>query len=265
MLRLLIVDDEPTISRGIRESIDWEGRGVRVVGEAGDGKEARDQVRSLAPDIALVDIVMPRGDGLAFCDWCRKEAPLVRLIIVSGHDEFAYAQRALRLGVDDFLLKPVGAEQLAGAVEKVGRTLMKMDFSDIKDRLMRTLGASAETINGTSRRILGRVLDFIESRYLSELDLASAAREAGVTPNHLCKVIRACFDTTFHDVASRYRVEVAKTWLRSGAHKLYDVADKAGFSDYHHFAKVFKKITGQTPGEYRDGPDRGPVIIQNTF
>jgi two-component system, response regulator YesN len=252
MLRLLIVDDEPTIRRGIRESIDWESRGVRVVGEAGSGAEARAQVQALDPDVILVDIVMPRGDGLSFCEWCRREHPGIRLIIVSGHDNFSLAQRAIRVGVDDYLLKPVGAEQLMGAVEKVGQTLVKMDFTDIKDRLMRSLGGSSPAMNASSRRILARVLDFIESRYLSELDLGAAARWAGVTPNHLCKVIRACFDSTFLEVASRYRVEVAKTYLRSSFLKLYDVADKAGFSDYHNFAKVFKKVTGRTPGEYRD-------------
>jgi two-component system, response regulator YesN len=261
MLGLLIVDDEPTIRRGIRESIDWESRGVRVVGEAGNGRQALELVRALRPDVALVDIVMPRGDGLAFCEACRREFPEVRLIIVSGHDKFPLAQQAIRIGVDDYLLKPVGADQLAAAVDKVGHALMRRDFSGIKDRLMRTmeasrgaaLGASRPEVNASARRILARVLDFIESRYLSELELGAAAREAGVSPNHLCKVIRAGFDTTFLELAARYRVEVAKAYLREGKLKLYDVADKAGFSDSHYFARVFKKLTGLTPGEFRDG------------
>jgi two-component system, response regulator YesN len=266
MLGLLIVDDEPTIRRGIRESIDWESRGVRVVGEAGNGRQALELVRTLRPDVALVDIVMPGGDGLAFCDACRREHPEVCLIIVSGHDKFPLAQQAIRIGVDDYLLKPVGADQLAAAVDKVGRTLMRQDFSGIKERLVRSMqasqdaahGASRPAVNARAKRVLARVLDFIESRYLSELDLGAAAREAGVSPNHLCKVIRAGFDTTFLELAGRYRVEVAKTYLRGGALKLYDVADRAGFSDYHYFAKVFKKVTGLTPGEFRDGEAAAP-------
>ena len=270
MLKLLIVDDEPTIRRGIRESIDWESQGVRIVGEAENGQRAMELVRELSPDIVLVDIVMPRKDGLSFCDECRREHPRIRLVIVSGHDDFSLAQKAIRIGVDDFLLKPVGAEQLTEAVAKVGRSLMKQEFSDIKDRLMRTLVAPPTAGNGSARRILATVLDFIESRYLSELDLPSAGQAAGVTPNHLCKVIRSCCDMTFIDIVNRYRVEVAEIYLRAGNMKLYDVADRSGFSDSHYFARVFKKVTGLTPGEFREGraasgePWQGPMIIQDT-
>lgn len=252
MLKLLIVDDEPTIRQGIRESIDWENQGVRIVGEAANGQKGMEAVRGLSPDIVLVDIVMPRKDGLSFCVECRREFPRIRLIIVSGYDEFSLAQKAIRIGVDDYLLKPVGAEQLIEAVSKVGRSLMKQEFSDIKERLTRALFAPANAGNGSARRIIATVMDFIESRYLSELDLASAGQAAGVTPNHLCKVIRACCDVTFVEIVNRYRVEVAEIYLRSGNMKLYDVADRSGFSDSHYFARVFKKITGLTPGEFRD-------------
>ncbi len=252
MLKLLIVDDEPTIRRGIRESIDWASRGVVIVGEADNGEKALELVRALSPDIVLVDIVMPRLDGLAFCDRCRSEHPGIHLIIVSGYDDFALAQKAIRIGVDDYLLKPVGAEQMMAAVEKAGRSLMLGEFSGIKARLLLSLGGPEG--NASGRRILALVLDYIESRYLSEPDLGSAGKAAGVTPNHLCKVLRASFDMTFVEIVNLYRIEVAKIHLRDPNLKLYDVADKSGFLDYHYFAKVFKKVTGRTPGEYRDSP-----------
>ncbi len=257
MLKLLIVDDEPTIRRGIRESIDWARHGVRIVGEAANGQRALEAVRALAPDVALVDIMMPRLDGLAFCEQCRRESPRVRLIIVSGYDEFALAQKAIRVGVDDYLLKPVGAEQLVETVAKAGRSLMTQEFADIRDRMMAAPENGRFAGNASARRILGSVLAFIESHYLGELDLASAGRAAGVTPNHLCKVLRSCCAMTFVDIVNRYRIAVAEIWLRSGNLKLTEVADKSGFSDSHYFARVFKKVTGLTPGEFRDTAAEG--------
>jgi len=252
VVKLLIVDDEPTIRRGIRESIDWERQGVRIVGEADNGEQAMAQVRSLRPDVVLVDIVMPRRDGLSFCEQCRREFPHTRLIIVSGHDEFALAQKAIRIGVDDYLLKPVGAEQMIEVVAKAAQSLRRQEFSDIKERLLQQLVAPSVPPASSARRIVATILGFVESRYLSELDLTSAGQAAGITPNHLCKVLRTCCDMTFVEIVNRYRIEVASIYLREGHLKLYDVADKAGFLDYHYFAKVFKKVTGWTPGDYRE-------------
>jgi two-component system response regulator YesN len=263
MLKLLLVDDEPTIRRGIRESIDWNSRGVTIVGEAGNGVQAMELVRAQRPDVVLVDIVMPRMDGLAFCEECRRTYPNVRLVIVSGHDEFALAQKAIRIGVDDYLLKPVGAEQMMEAVQKAGRSLVKQEFSEIKEKLLRSLVTPAVPSSSSGRRIVSQVLAHIESRYLSELDLTSAGQAAGVTPNHLCKVLRSCCDMTFVEIVNRYRVEVAQIYLRDDHMKTYDVADKSGFMEYHYFAKVFKKITGRTPGEYRELLN-GPTINQDT-
>ena len=259
MVTLLLVDDEPTIRQGIRESIDWAAQGVRIVGEAGDGQQALDLVHRLRPDIVLVDIVMPRRDGLSFCEECRRACPDTRLIIVSGHDQFALAQKAIRIGVDDYLLKPVGAAQMVEAVQKAARAFVRQEFSDIKEKLLHVLVAPAVPLASRSRRIVGQVLSVIESRYLSEIDLGSASQAAGVTPNHLCKVLRSCCDTTFVEIVNRFRVEVAAIYLREGALKLYDVADKSGFTDYHYFAKVFKRVTGRTPGEYRDRMAAGPA------
>jgi len=252
MVKLLLVDDEPTIRQGIRESIDWVAQGVSIVGEAENGQQAMDLVHRLRPDIVLVDIVMPRRDGLSFCEECRRAYPDTRLIIVSGHDEFPLAQKAIRIGVDDYLLKPVGAEQMVRAVQKAAQAFTRQEFSDLKEKLLRLLVAPSVPLTGSGRRIVAQVLSYVESRYLSELDLGSASQAAGVTPNHLCKVLRSCCDMTFVEIANRFRVEVAAIYLRDGTMKLYDVADKSGFTDYHYFAKVFKKVTGKTPGELRD-------------
>jgi two-component system, response regulator YesN len=112
MFKILIVDDEFIIRTGIRTSIDWESIGMMIVGEASNGKEAYEKVMSLKPDIVITDIRMPGMDGLEFTKLLKESMPKVRIVIISGYNDFKYAREALRMGVNEYLLKPIGADEL---------------------------------------------------------------------------------------------------------------------------------------------------------
>ena len=112
MVRLLVVDDEKTIRRGIQSVIDWTAHGISIVGDAKNGREGLEQVRRFQPDIVLADIRMPVMDGLEFIRRLKRRPPCPKIVLLSGHDEFEYAKEALRLGVEDYILKPFGAEKL---------------------------------------------------------------------------------------------------------------------------------------------------------
>ena len=107
MRKILLVDDEYYFRQALKASFPWEENGFTVCGEARDGEEALAQVIALAPDIALVDINMPIRDGLAFAGDIREGGHPLKIVMLSGHSEFAYARQALHLGVSDYLLKPV--------------------------------------------------------------------------------------------------------------------------------------------------------------
>jgi len=112
MIKLLLVDDEPIIRRGIRSSIEWQNYGIEIVGEAANGVEALKQAQQLLPHIVLTDIRMPRMDGLELSRQLKKQLPDTRIIILSGYEDFSYAKEAVSLGIQEYLLKPVGAEEL---------------------------------------------------------------------------------------------------------------------------------------------------------
>ncbi|MHA7583847.1 response regulator transcription factor [Paenibacillus vandeheii] len=119
LYRVLIADDEPIIREGIRDSIDWVALGMEVAGEAEDGEEALELAASLNVDIVLVDMNMPFLNGIELIRRLQDDCPNCRCLIISGHDEFAYAQEAVRLGVEDYILKPVQAEQLYAALARL--------------------------------------------------------------------------------------------------------------------------------------------------
>ena len=110
MYKVIIADDEYMIHRSLAKLVESSEHPFRVVGEAEDGEEALLLLKE-KPDLIITDICMPGLDGLAFIEKARKTRPDVLFLIISGYGEFEYAQRALRLGVEDFLLKPVSPDK----------------------------------------------------------------------------------------------------------------------------------------------------------
>lgn len=117
--KVLIADDEPIIREGIRESVNWQELHMKVVAEAEDGEEAFEIAIEYSVDILLVDLNMPIIDGLTLIKHVREGLPNCKIIIISGHDEFTYAQEALRLNVNDYILKPANPNQLKNVLQRI--------------------------------------------------------------------------------------------------------------------------------------------------
>lgn len=132
MLKLLLVDDEPVIRKGIRTSIDWDKYDIEICGEASNGKDALDRALELRPQIVITDIRMPLMDGLALASRLKDLLPGTRVIILSGYEDFSYAKEALSLGVTEYLLKPVGAEELISVITRVQNDIINEQLR--KDR-----------------------------------------------------------------------------------------------------------------------------------
>lgn len=125
---MLIVDDEPLVLEGLSFMIDWESHGFRICGEAFDGEEALERIKQLNPDLVVTDISMPVMDGLQLIEHCTKVlgAPC-RFVILSGHDEFSAAHRALTYGVIDYWLKPIDTMEIHAALGKFRREWSRSD------------------------------------------------------------------------------------------------------------------------------------------
>ena len=119
MLKLLIVDDEQFPRQCLAEKIPWQNYGVEVIATAGDGQEALERVLDQAPDVVVTDIRMPRMDGIQFLVQLKARWPEIEAIIISGYEEFAYAKRAIALGVKSYILKPVDPAELLAAVLEI--------------------------------------------------------------------------------------------------------------------------------------------------
>jgi len=125
MMKVFLVDDEIAIRENLRNSFPWEEKGFQLVGEAPDGEMALPMLRDLNAEILLTDIRMPFMDGMRLCEEVQRTMPWVERIILSGYDDFAYAQKAISLGVREYLLKPVTARELEEALDRVRKQILE--------------------------------------------------------------------------------------------------------------------------------------------
>lgn len=140
MYSVFLVDDEPIVLEGIRSKIDWEKSGFTFSGEATDGEIALSMINELKPDILITDIKMPFMDGLQLASSIKKTQPWIKIIILSGHDEFDYAKRAISIGIEDYILKPFTSEEIISALEKAAGQIDRerkqlSDFSRMQEEL----------------------------------------------------------------------------------------------------------------------------------
>ncbi len=172
MYRILIVDDEPLVRRGIKRSVNWNELDVEMVAEAENGIEAMEQVLETEPDIILLDICMPRMDGLEFASIVKKRYPHIKVIIITGFDDFEYARSALRTGVDDYILKPVTKEMVADVVKAQLERIVeeqKQNQPQKNDALKAT--AILNSVMKQEARALQEIPAFCEYTGLSDQDV----------------------------------------------------------------------------------------------
>lgn len=123
LYRIILVDDEEEVRKGIIKKINWEDAGFRVVGDAENGKDALEKIENLEPDVVLTDIKMPYMDGLSLTEKIRQKYPSIKVIIFSGFDDFEYAKRAIKLNVTEYILKPVNVEELTLILKRIKHNL----------------------------------------------------------------------------------------------------------------------------------------------
>ncbi|KKI92023.1 hypothetical protein WQ54_11290 [Bacillus sp. SA1-12] len=149
MKKVFLVDDEMAIREGIGKSINWNREGFIYCGDASDGEVALPLIEKHQPDIVITDIKMPFMDGLELSRILREKMPSIKIIILSGHDEFEYAREAMRIQVTEYCLKPVSSQDLLAILKKVAAKIDEEEMnnkrlSDLENQLLQTKSASRD-------------------------------------------------------------------------------------------------------------------------
>lgn len=253
--RILIADDEPIERAVISKTIkSYFGEEIEIY-QAVNGREAIEIFRSQDCQIALLDISMPGINGLEAAEEIRKENSTCSIIFLTAYDEFDYAKRAIRVRALDYLLKPSTKDELitvleeaihlagiAESKEKAPSLVSEEEGEDERQELMKTQLFSEY------------IREYIEAHYMEDISLQDVAAQLHYSDAYFCKFFKQNFDKNFIMYLSELRVEKAKELLEDMTINVKDISQRVGFRDSGYFTKVFKRVTGVTPSEYRYSP-----------
>lgn len=245
MLELVMADDEILTLQMLEKIVDWEQYGIAIAGTASDGRLALELIRERRPQLLITDICMPELDGLELIEAVRSEMPSLKIILLSAHGEFEYAQRAIECGVFGYLLKPLDDEKLRTLV---GRAVEQIRNENAKEprQEVKLSGEQSENYH------VQKVKHFIERNYNRNLTMEDICCETGVSKNYLSNLFKKETGVNIWDYVTHVRMETAKRLLRTTAMRNYEIAYEVGYENPSYFTKVFKKSTGMMPQEYRD-------------
>lgn len=253
MYKVLIVEDEDIIRKGLIFTMDWTKYGCVVAGEAVNGADALVKMRTIHPDIVITDVKMPFKDGIQLLEESIGEFRY-EAIIISGYNDFEYARSAIRLGVSDYLLKPVDMDSLGvtlkNTTEKIARKAKMKEYLDrhgpngFSDSILPNLGS------GGRSKYVQDMLDYIRRHFSEKISLSDMSDKMNLSSTYLNIKFKEETNYTFNDFLNRYRILRAVDLLRQEGAKIYEVADSVGFQDYKYFICVFKKYVGCSPTKF---------------
>lgn len=277
-MKAVIFDDEHSIVEGFFKIVNWSKYGIQLVASAANGKQAREIMLTEKPDIAFVDIRMPNMNGLELIRECRKQSPNTYFVIISGYKDFQYARRAIRLGVIDYLCKPITIKMVEDVLQQIhemvdDRTVAdgagvgirrisiknirkgrpKVDSRDelsqdrLQDEVMNLVRwHDANKVHKAITFLIG----YMNKNYGSGITLNGLSEIVHMNPTYLSRLFKKQTGIRYVEYLARLRMQEAKKLLNRGI-KVHEVAHCVGYGYLKQFTQIFKKYCGVAPNRYR--------------
>lgn len=265
MYRVLIADDEPIERTVVSKTIYSHFPGQIEVIQAVNGREAVELFFEKECQIALLDIEMPGVSGLEAAERIREKDKTCSIIFLTAFDEFSYAKRAIGVRAMDYLLKPSAGEEVVAVLEEAMRladeakqnanetpaeVIMHIDEVQRGEREP-VVGNEGSSPDIRMNAVAEMIRNYIDENYQEDISLQTAASAMNYSDAYFCRIFKQCFDRSFIVYLSEYRVDKAKQLLSDVKNNVKDISRKVGYRDSNYFAKVFKRVEGVTPTEYR--------------
>jgi two-component system response regulator YesN len=252
MYKLLIVDDEPLIIRRIKKLIWWDRLNIGKFFSTTDGDEAVLICERERPEIVLTDINMPIVTGLEIIERVSSMPHVTEFLIISGFDDFQFARQAMRFGVRSYLLKPVDETELNEALEQAIHSYENKNQMKNNQTLFKQLNIKNELkIPGSNNAIVNKMIAVIKKDYAQPLTIKDLSDKMNINPIYAGQLFKKETNLLFNDYLSIIRIRKAMEQLANSNRIIVDISENVGYQDTSQFYKVFKKITGLSPSEFR--------------
>ncbi len=256
MFKVMLVDDEPAALAMIRRAIERRTQEFKVVAEAFSVDAAISLYKQVRPDVVLTDMKMPKKNGLQLVKYINEEAewPAV-CVVLSGYSDFEYVHDAFRVGVFDYLLKPVDGRKVEELFRRIYRVLVlnrENQEQPAPDRRMK------------DEKLLEEITSYVRANIRGDNSIMSVCNHFGIGQPYLSRLFRNHCGSTYNEFLTELRIEEAKRLLAGGEDILIgEVAERVGFNGQFYFSKVFKDATGLTPRDYRNQQRRNEAPPNN--
>lgn len=234
-MKIIIVDDEPKICRGLQKMLGAQ-EGWTVAGVFEQAAAALEFLQSNRVDVMITDIRMPETSGLELIHHIRSTNQELHIVILSGYSNFAYAQKAIELGVTRYLVKPTSPRELLEVLRSI----------------QASLPATPPEVE-VGNLLVAKAMEYVERNYTKKITLGDMSEELFVSPNYLCELFKRHSGKNLMAYINEYRMVKAKTFLGQVEYNVSDVAQLVGYSEAKYFSSAFKKLFGISPLEYRNG------------
>lgn len=235
-MKVFIVDDEKIIRKGISSILQQHIPSLEIIGEAADGAEALEKISANVPDIVITDVKMPTMDGVELTKELHRQHPNIKIIVLSGYDDYNYVRQSMKNGALDYLLKPID----------------KHEFLSLINLLVRNESESKEQPKIDSNELISNAKNYIRKHYSDDITMTQVADYVHLNPSYFSKLFRTKTGLTFSVYLTDVRISQAKQLLLNPNIKIYEVCEKVGFSDSVTFNRSFKRVVGVSPSEFRN-------------
>lgn len=234
MFKVVFIDDEFLVVEGLKKIIDWEQYDICVAGTASNAFEGRALINEIKPDIIITDIKMNGPDGLEMLAAIKKDGFNGYSIILSGYQEFEYAQKAIENGVYRYLLKPIDINELKKIVKEISEKL-KNNENEL------------ERYDGK----LDKAVAYIQAHFCEDISLNKLAEMFHFEVSYFSRLLKKEFEKTYTEYITSLRIDMAKEYLKKTDYTVETIASLVGYKDEKHFRETFKKLAGTSPAKYR--------------
>jgi YesN/AraC family two-component response regulator len=250
-MNILVVDDEPVIVMGIVSYIrKIKNLRLNAVG-ACSGEEALSVTQHFIPSLLITDVQMPQMNGLELIEKVRKKQICDHFIILTAYENFDYARQALRLHIDDYLVKPVSWPSLENHVRTVAMQPEKQVRMDLVAQAYTELFSEPDSSKGSIS--LKKILKYINGNYSADISLTQASEFSEISENYICALFKKELGITFLDYVHKLRMRKAIELLLTETGKtVKDISIIVGYHSERQFFRMFRSMLNMTPQQFRD-------------
>lgn len=247
MWSVLLVEDEVFVRELVKELIRWEEMGFVLAAEASDGIEALEYIKRCPPDLVITDIMMPRLDGLELLKETRKAGITSKFVMLTCMGDFEYVRQAMEFGASNYILK------LSMSVNNLRETLSKLNKELTRSRsLPHNEHAQSDPISQEiTHPEVKKIIQYIEQNYDKDISVKSLSEYVMMGENYVSSLFKKKMGQSLIHYLHKKRVGQALHYLEKSDLPVHEIGLRVGFVNDNYFIKIFKRMVGETPGQYR--------------